>query len=228
MTEKEPKITDKNWVDFVLSHFDDDEMVEGCPTVDGLRRVAELLLGPILEGRAHVVEAANLLNNGGRATAEYTVTFAWTRDALGKDDRRTFTDAADVSDANCDPAYARFAAAMAATRAEGRAYRKALKLKRVVAVEEITSVPVNHETNEGFIDRSQRTFIEVLCKRNDINVLAFVNSGKRQYAEITEVEHRTAQLMVKTLSDYQRNAKPIPAAIKGYDPNWEVRSTHEG
>ena len=43
-----PSMTDPKWNDYVMSMFTEKEMYNGNPLVNGLRRVAEVVLGPIV------------------------------------------------------------------------------------------------------------------------------------------------------------------------------------
>ena len=43
-----PLMTSPDWNDYVLELFQDKELIDGNPLVAGLRRVAELVLGPIV------------------------------------------------------------------------------------------------------------------------------------------------------------------------------------
>lgn len=212
-----PAMSDTGWSDYVMTKFDDDELIEGCPTVDGLRRVAELVLGNIINSVTNVVEAPNQVTNNGRATVTHCISIAWDQD---RNDIRTFSDAADVYPGNADAHFAIFPTAMAATRAEGRALRKALRLKRVVTAEEIATNPIEDNGSNGKIDRAQKRFIDVLAKRNNINVMKYINAGQTKYASIDDVESRVAQKMVKFLSDCQQDHGKIKPEWKGYDSDW--------
>lgn len=215
----EPEITDPRWSDYVMTFFEPDELQDGNPTVPGLRRVTELLLGAILGNRSTVVDSSNV-NNNFKATAMCEVTILWTKD-VSVAQERWFSDVADVCSANTDKEYARFAASTAATRAEGRALRKALRLKKVAA-EELTSTPIEDSLlDDGFISETQINLLEILCSRNDINVVKFINHGKNQYGNIKEVPSDVANKMFQCVSEYQRKQESIPAQIRGYESNWK-------
>lgn len=209
-----PEYGSDEWSDYVMSEFTDDELIEGSPTVDGLRRVTNKVLGDIVCSIAKVIQSPSPANDYS-ATCEHYIEI-YTHDGYTK----KYTEVADVSSKNTDPEYARYPTAMASTRAEGRALRKALMIKRVVAAEELTEVEVEEDC--VLINKSQITFLDSLCKRNDINVLKFINMGVSKYQKIQDIPHSTAAKMVSVLSEYQRNHSKIPDAIKTYDANWRI------
>jgi hypothetical protein len=213
-----PRMTDPGWNDWVLDQLREDEKdPQGNPNVDGLRRLAEELLGPIIESvpGQHFEGATN--SNSMRATVSHYVKIRW-GNVLG--DFRTFGAVADVYSGNTDEEYARFAAATADTRAEARALRKALRLKKCVASEEITTLPVTEAGFDQYIVKSQERGIDKLCKQMDINILKFINSGAHTYKHFTHVRYTTAKQMLEQLNRYLRDMSRIPEELIGYDPNW--------
>jgi hypothetical protein len=69
----------ESWSEWVLSQFADDELENGAPTCDGLRRVAEDVLGPIEKVEVIKNDTPNV-NNKGNATVVVGVTmnqFYW-------------------------------------------------------------------------------------------------------------------------------------------------------
>ena len=46
--DSRPSMMDDEWSDYVMSHFKSNELIDGNPICAGLRRVAELLLGDIV------------------------------------------------------------------------------------------------------------------------------------------------------------------------------------
>lgn len=210
--EETPTMGHPKWSAYVLSKFEEDETIEGNPTVDGLRRVATVVLGPIIVSKSAVIGIPTP-DNAGHATVEHTIAIMF-----DDGDIRTFTECADVNMSNTDSEYARYPSATASTRAEGRALRKALQLKRVVSAEEVDSIPLEQA---GKITTGQIQFIENMCHRNDINVLKVINlNSNKQYKKIEEVPQATAVLINKFLSECQSGKRQIPEKILGYDSNW--------
>jgi len=205
---------DPKWSDFVMTHFEDDELIDGNPTVDGLRRVTEVLIGPIIGNEVQVIQPPNP-DNGHRAVTVYTLTIFWERDDVGEN--RTFSDAADVYQGNTEDVYARFPTATACTRAEGRVLRKILRLKKVVAAEELTSKPVEEAGFNGLITNSQKNFITTLCKKLDLNIKKFISSGKEKYDDVDDIRYETAKEMIRHLNKLQQNVKLITPDLKGYE-----------
>lgn len=123
--------------------------------------------------------------------------------------------------------------ATACTRAEGRALRKALKL-RVLAAEElakkdivsIVQQSVNQQPTDGEwnpnekVSPQQVNFIDNKCSQLDIDVMKFVNSGSTNYTSISSVTKDTAKNMIVELNKYQNQTANIPPEAVGYVSNW--------
>lgn len=231
------KMGDPAWSDYVLGHFEKHELSEdGNPYVTGLRRVARLLLGPIVISNARVItpprmETDDLAGKLSCVTVEYLLRILWTR--LEHDEGLIgaaafpveFQEVADVYFGNTKPEFAIHPSAMAATRAEGRCLRKALQLQKVIAAEEETKVTPSESGMTGEINATQINFIDCLCRRLKISVNAFINSGAGRYDSIDDVPYAIAEKMVRRLSGYQNEQDKIPDAVKGYDPNWRKPTT---
>ena len=227
--EEGPDIVSAEWHDYAMEKFLDSELVEingdKYPNCYGLRRVAELLIGTIIESKPVQVFMSpdSTTNSPGRVTIVYQVVFRSHEDGS----IRTIGDIAEVFSLNCDDLFLAYPAATACTRAEGRCLRKALKL-RCVAAEEITrnkdvAKAVRQVTNSAPTDGSYRdedpisgaqtNLLTNKCKEMNIDVLKFINIGEKTYAKLNDVSKKTAINMIKLLNDYQNNSKPIPANI---------------
>ena len=225
-----PAYGSREWSDYIMSKFEDGELFDGNPTCAGLRRVAENVLGSIVSSRPSQVWPSTDTNGPGRATVVFEVVINW----MDSGEFRTFAEVSDVWHGNTDDLFCAHPVATASTRAEGRALRKALKVKCLAAEElakkDIVSIVrqsvsadqgIDGEWNEeDAISLPQINFIDTKCKQLDINVMSFVNAGVEHYGSIVEVSKQTASKMLSTLNEYQTKNKSIPEKLLGYDSNW--------
>ena len=218
-----PSMLSPEWHDYAMSLFHEGEMVDGHPLVAGLRRVAELVLGTIVFSGPTQVFPVQREDHHGRATVIFTVKFA---------NGIEYAEVADSWEGNTDDMFCAFAVAIASTRAEARALRKALKIKGVAA-EELTKkdtakivrdISTTKTTSEGeYNDQSrmsdaQYNFIDVKCKQLNINGQKLfknfnVDSGRK-------VSKKIASDLIDALNDYQRDKNSIPQELLGYQEGW--------
>lgn len=215
---------DLEWTDHVLGLLSDDEKIMGNPTTDGLRRIFETALNcTVIRAESTVVQAPSMENER-RATVIHSLTYILNNATeTGVDYTRTASGAADVYWGNCDKIYRNHPVAVAETRAEGRALRRALKLRKVVAAEELSKdLDTDHldEANIGKINSTQINFFDVFGKRLNINIPKLLEQLAIEHKNIYNISHEDAVKTITTLSGYQQN-NDIPADIIGYDPNWK-------
>ena len=225
-----PNPLSPEWMPYILTKFEKDELDEQVnPTVDGLRRVTEQEIGPILVAKAKVIEPASS-TNGLRATVEFTLVIQdkWLGHA-----QREITDAADVYPGNVkEQMYAQFPVAMAVTRAEGRALRKALKLRKIVASEEVTTVAPEEALGDAPISDVQLHQINNFCKKLDINALKLLSLAKdddgNPFEDYKHIPRSIGRKICARLGTWLQNkdnkraeAKDkIPQSLLGYDKDW--------
>ena len=229
--ESTPIYGSQEWNDYIMSKFEARELIDGNPTCAGLRRVAEDVLGSIIVSRPSQVFPSTDVNGPGRATVVFEVVIDW----MDSGKLKTFSGVADVWHGNTDDLFCAHPVATASTRAEGRALRKALKI-RCLAAEELTrkkdvesivretvsskkTVDGEWQENDSISD-PQINFIDAKCRQLDINVLNFINAGSEQYDSINNVSKKTASSMLSTLNEYQNKKRKTPESIMGYDTNW--------
>ena len=130
--------------------------------------------------------------------------------------------AADVYWGNCDKVYRNHPVAVAETRAEGRALRRALKLRKVVAAEEITKETEDHpdDNTTNKISSNQINFIDVLAKRININIKELLLGLDIDPTNIYTISHENAVAIIRELSKRQQNIQEIPNSMLGYDSTW--------
>ena len=224
-TPKTPSYTSPEWSDYVMSFFQSNELIDGNPICAGLRRVAEQLLGTIVESGPEQIFPATDSGKPGRATVLYKVVIDW----MDTGELRIFKEVADVWHGNTDDLFCAHPVATASTRAEGRALRKALKIRALAAeelakkdiVEIVQQTVSNVDWNpDDLISNQQSGFIDTKCRQLNIDVMKFINSGNKNYATIDEITKSTAQKMIKQLNVYQTNNESIPNTMVGYTNNW--------
>ena len=111
--------------------------------------------------------------------------------------------------------------ATADTRAEGKALRRALKI-RVVTAEELQNEDEEEALSvEELVNDQQVLALNQLCKRLDISVVSFV-TGEYKVKTINELRNLEGRLLISKLSDFQRSPKDIPKQYHGYDENWKT------
>lgn len=218
---KLPKIHSLEWQDFVLAQFSSEELLgigKGkYPTVVGLRRVVELLLGEIVfSGPTQVFPALDGASVG-RASVLYKLDIAWRADNTYVDlnaglPLRTFCATAEAWSENIpDDRFKPYPLTIAETRAEGRALRKALFLK-IQSAEEIVgtemptkeSVSVVEEYNENEpISTQQISVIRSMCVNLNIDV-------DKLAPDVQNLKKKDGTELLKKINQYQTGDIKIP------------------
>lgn len=220
-----PKITDLEWTDHVLSLLSEDEKIMGNPTTDGLRRVFEIAMNArIISSTSQILQSPSPENEK-RATVCHSLTFRLNPGIADPEGLNLLTvdGSADVYWGNCDKVFRNHPVAVAETRAEGRALRRALRLKKVVAAEELAeSIDDNVDgSTVSKISSNQINFIDVIAKRLNINVTKLFNELDITYDSIYNIKHEDAVSSVQKLNHYQQNMSNIPDQLIGYQDNWK-------
>lgn len=216
---------DLDWTDHVLSLLSDDEKIKGNPTTDGLRRIFETALNcVVVEATSDVVQTPDP-NNEKRATVVHTLSYILKNMDDGRPDLnyRSVSGSADVYWGNCDKVYRNHPVAVAETRAEGRALRRALKLRKVIAAEEMVEDIEDHpdQNSVSKITNNQINFIDVIAKRLNINVTALLKLNGLESVNIYSLNHEDAVKIIRLLSSYQQDMNSIPSETNGYNSEWK-------
>jgi hypothetical protein len=217
VTADKPKTSDLSWTDYVLGLLSDDEKIQGNPTTDGLRRIFEEALNCILISSTSNVTQSPEPGNEKRATVVHSITY------LANDQHITIDGAADVYWGNCDKIYRNHPVAVAETRAEGRALRRALKLRKVVAAEELAKEIEDHpdENSVSKISVNQINFIDVIAQRLNVNVHNLIKSLAIDHDNIYNISHDQAISVIQQLTAYQQDTSKLTTDMLGYNPQWK-------
>lgn len=219
-----PSMLSKEWHDYAMTLFDDNELVDGHPLVSGLRRVAELVLGPIIFSGPTQVFPVQRDDHHGRATVVFTVEFA---------NGMRYAEVADCWEGNTDDTFCAYAVAIASTRAEARALRKALKIKGVAAeeltkkdtakiVREISTTKTTSDgdyDDQGRMSDAQLNFIDIKCKQLNIDGTKLLKEDFNCSLS-KKISKKIASDIIDQLNDYQRDKSSIPQSLIGYQQEW--------
>lgn len=217
------QINDIGWTDYVLSLLSEDEKISGNPTTDGLRRIFEIALNCFVVDSTSEVVQCPTPENEKRATVVHSLTYIL-KDVPVDSHFNTVTvnGAADVYWGNCDKLYRNHPVAVAETRAEGRALRRGLKLRKVLAAEEVAdSIEDNPDAyNTNKISSNQINFIDIIAQRLDINILSLLDEMSIN-KNVKNLMHDEALSIIRKLSSYQQDLSAIGDGIKGYQESWK-------
>lgn len=219
-----PSIHSLEWTDYVLALLSDDEKIKGNPTTDGLRRIFEVALNCVVISADTVVAQSPSPENEKRATVVHNLSFVLNDGAEDSPTKyRAVSGAADVYWGNCDKIYRNHPVAVAETRAEGRALRRALRLRKVVAAEEIAENIEDHVDADsvGKITPNQINFMEVLGQRLNINIAKLLDNLALKTDNIYNITYDDALSIIKKLSEYQQDLSKLSSDLVGYDQTWK-------
>ncbi len=242
----QPKKGSPEWNDFVIALFTKDEIVE-IPQekgnvikgvkCDGLRRVAQLVFGEIVESGAVDVKVNYpdyTINKAQDQVKLKNPPFAWVQYSVAFQGRYgnliRWGGCADVNANNTDAKFLPYALATAETRAEARALRKALGIK-MLAAEEVSSIDTaatvesitNADWSEHEITDQQKAGINNTCRKLKISVYKLINcefengdfeKGKIFYtgknirnASLDVLTNKAAKNVMVLLNELQQNKR---------------------
>ncbi len=211
-----PADYDPEWSEYLLDQLQDHELINGAPTVDGLRRIAEKCFGEIVESKSCIVETPSS-DNGLRCTICHTL-----RVIKYRNGQQVQVDGCvDVVYTKTPYPFKDHLVATADTRAEGKALRRALKI-RVITAEEL-----QHEDEEAAlasdeaVNDQQVLAINQLCKRLNVSVVDITKAQYNTAKTINDLRNLEARLLISRLSELQRTPDDVPESCVGYDEDWK-------
>ena len=212
-----PKEYDPEWSEYLLDQLSDNELINGAPTVDGLRRITEKCFGEIVESKSDIVETPTSQNNQ-RCTIRHTLTITKYRNTQ----TISVDGCVDVLYHKTPYPFKDHLVATADTRAEGKALRRALKIKVITAEELQNEDEQEILSSDEVVNDQQILAINQLCKRINISVSSFVTGEYNTTKKINDLRNLEARLLISKLSEFQRTPKDIPKSYIGYDDDWKT------
>lgn len=214
-----PEFMSEGWSDYLVSLCTADELHEGNPNVNGLRRLANLVFEDILASGPKNVWTT-LEDKPSKSTVLYEIEY------VHRGVQKSASSVASSWVGNTNDEFATFSEAIAETRAEGRTLRKILGIKKLCAEEltdkntkEITQnyVEQAQQASDSSITHVQKTVITKLCERLGIDLAKFINCGSKKYDNLDLIPYDTASRMIQRLNEYQtvgESSIDIPEEIK--------------
>lgn len=225
--EPNPAKNSPEWQNFVLAQFRQEELDDKYPKLVGLRRVAQELVGEIISSMPIKLDTiVDDRNPCGRSSCIYEVVF----DTLSGE-KVKFGAAASSWSGNTDDEFQVYTEAIAESRAEARALRKALNLN-TVSRDEMPSPDKNIKeivrnlsaqqaersgswSEDDDISTSQKFMIQKTCDRLGIDLNKFLAQEKLN--DIDTIKKKDAASLIELLNKYQSTSKDsivIPVEIK--------------
>lgn len=197
----------KEWQDYVIAQFTEEELDKGYPKLNGLRRVCRKVLGTVVSSEITELKAFN----ENHSICRYALEVRSFQDGLIRVEA-----VADATPQNMDDTYKIYPSCIAENRAEARAYRKALMLSVVAAEEmrenksEFQSVLTAGEYNENEPMTPQQKLV-LEKKADDLGVDL---EGFYQYMSFDKgnANKKEALELIKVITSYNDKSK-IPEEI---------------
>jgi hypothetical protein len=206
--EKRRGPQDPDWTEYVMSLLRPNELSDGAPKVDGLRRLVELLIGTIECLQTTVLQCPTPENQN-HCTVKVRVVAG-----------NQITDGtADAYPGNTPAMFSKHIVATCESRAEARAYRRLLRLSNVIAAEELVKDEEIFDPAEQ-IQSHQLLFIDNQCKKLNIDVKKWLESKNIKITSIDKISRSKATELLGDL-----NAMMVTGVndnIKGYVEMWRI------
>lgn len=231
-TEEVPYIGTPEWTSYVLSKLQPDEMYNGCPTYEGLRRICYELLGTIIDIDLTVNQSPNFQNaNASCITAKMTIEhphqFEWLGGIAGRTIR--YSQVGDVfhGNGNDDKFAWRFSTATCYTRVKASLLRDAFRLRYVYAREELSDLPEEDSGVSGYCNSNQIDGLDMICQRINVDATKFMRGVWKQARKNDDTDNlnkcpfTVVAQMFALVQKFQQDPKNIPKEVLGYDKKWK-------
>lgn len=166
--EKPIDRTCPNWTEFIINDLSEEEMFEGIPRMDGLRRMIEKHISPIVKTYVSVNPVV-----GQTLTIVATAT-------IELENGEIHTACSDASPYGISDEFKYKLTALADTRAKSKAYREILRLQNTFTTDETNLKSQDAQTTE-YITYPQKLMLGQKLKKLGINLAKII-----QYYNISE------------------------------------------
>lgn len=219
--ELPPPFNGEDWKEYVMRQFAPDELADGNPKCEGLRRLVTLLIGNVVEQTTpHIFPPTD--SNRFTSTVCVRMVIDVNNDLHPMHDQMIIREElSDVNTGNTQHPYSNHPSATAVTRGEARIFRKLLGLKNVVSAEEISDHEISAFMPDNTITEDQIRVIDLMCKRCNLDVPSLINHGSDKYDYIEKVKGDKAQGMIQYLNKIQQK-RVVVEDLPPYDESWLI------
>lgn len=219
----------EDWTKYVMQLFSDDELDNGHPKCEGLRRVVNLLVGPILDSNILNNEPPKLDNFGNATVAVRIRVRVKNEDHPLCGEIITQDAITDVNSRNTPAPFHLHPSASSFTRSESSAFRKILHLQSIVSAEELAPEGADESPiwePDEVIGDEQIMAMDSIARRCNISLLEYINSGSsgQKYNFIEQIPKATALSMIKHLNKIQQAKATRPKTVGNYEKDWRVEN----
>lgn len=201
-----PSYMDPEWTDYVISQLDESEFWEGIPKLDGLRRLVEKLISPIVRVS---VDIKPVIGNSVAIIATATVLLR---------NGEEFSAASDATPSSSPEGFRNRLTALADSRAKSKVYREILRLKNISTTEEVNQ-SIDTDEHEPIVG-SQTILINNLIKDISGTHKKRISVGKlikelfpSQNGDINVLKYSEAGKIIQKLSDFKAKRQDIPDSV---------------
>lgn len=213
---------DPRWTDFILAQLEPSEKQDEHPRVDGLRRLVEKNVGPILSTELDIKMVPNNGKNILENSATVVVKVVVLNKFLGHKPSVTMS-VADANPNTCTGDFANHLTAIAETRAKGRCYREILRLQNTVSAEELQG-----SKGDGLVSitDNQINFIDKLCQKLNLSVKDMIYGIAKKNPErlkekpiISKYSKEEGIFIIECVNNFASSGK-AKTDTPDYDPGW--------
>lgn len=227
-----PYIGSPEWTPFVLSKLNPDELWNGCPTYEGLRRISYDLLGTITDVDIIPSQVPNHQNANhsclvAKITIEHPYEFEWLGRVAGKTIRYSHIGDSFHGNGREDEFAWKFSSATCWTRVKASLLRDTFRLKYVYAKEELTTLDDSDSGAAGKINSQQIDGLDMMCSRINVNTAKFIRGVWKAVRknddteDLNECPFTVAAQLFSHLNKWQQDPKAINQDCLGYMKTWK-------
>lgn len=194
---------DPEWTDFILEQLHEDELFDGVPRIEGLRRMVETYVSPIKS----ILSTVHPCDNGQTLTIIVTI-------EVHLENGQIYSASSDANMYSCIGEFRNRLTATADTRAKSKVYREILCLRNMFTTDEV--IKTEDLDEDSLVAHSQKMLINKKSAKLDIDISKLMDHilGELAPKNLDSLKQSQAVSIMGALDDYDKERKGIPKEIK--------------